>query len=144
MSEKLNIVETADQAGTFKTLIAAATAAGLADTLTGAGPLTVFAPNDEAFAKVPAATLTELLKPENKEKLAGILTYHVVSGKVTATDAAKLTTAKTVNGQELKIDASNGVKVNDANVITADVEASNGIIHIIDSVLMPAAAAKSN
>lgn len=144
MSEKLNIVETADKAGTFKTLIAAVIAAGLADTLTGAGPFTVFAPTDEAFAKVPANTLTDLLKPENKEKLAGILTYHVVAGKVMAADAAKLTTAKTVNGQELKIDARSGVKINDAKVVTADVEASNGVIHIIDTVLMLAAAAKTS
>ncbi len=144
MSEKLNIVETADKAGKFKTLIAAVTAAGLAETLNGAGPFTVFAPTDEAFAKVPTNTLTDLLKPENKEKLTAILTYHVVSGKVMSADAAKLTTAKTVNGQDLKIDATNGVKINDANVVTADVEASNGVIHIIDTVLMPAAAAKAS
>ena len=139
----MNIVETADKAGTFKTLIAAVTAAGLADTLTGTGPFTVFAPTDEAFAKVPADTLKDLLKPENKEKLVGILTYHVVSGKVMAADAAKLTMAKTVNGQELKIDATSGVKINNATVVTADVEASNGVIHIIDTVLMPAAIAKA-
>ena len=139
----MNIVETADKAGTFKTLIAAVTAAGLADTLTGTGPFTVFAPTDEAFAKVPADTLKDLLKPENKEKLAGILTYHVVSGKVMAADAAQLTMAKTVNGQELKIDATSGVKINNATVVTADVEASNGVIHIIDTVLMPAAIAKA-
>ena len=144
MSEKLNIVETADKAGKFKTLIAAVTAAGLAETLNGAGPFTVFAPTDEAFTKVPTNTLTDLLKPENKEKLTAILTYHVVSGKVMSADAAKLTTAKTVNGQDLKIDATNGVKINDANVVTADVEASNGVIHIIDTVLMPAAAAKAS
>ncbi len=144
MSEKMNIVETADKAGTFKTLIAAVTAAGLSDTLTGTGPFTVFAPTDEAFAKVPADTLKDLLKPENKEKLAGILTYHVVSGKMMAADAAKMTTAKTVNGQELKIDATSGVKINNAKVLTADVEASNGVIHIIDTVLMPSAAAKSS
>lgn len=143
MSEKMNIVETADKAGKFKTLIAAVTAAGLADTLTGTGPFTVFAPTDDAFAKVPADTLTDLLKPENKEKLAGILTYHVLSGKVMAADAAKLTTAKTVNGQELKIDATSGVKINNATVVTADVEASNGVIHVIDTVLMPAATAKA-
>ncbi len=144
MSEKLNIIETASQAGKFKTLIAAVTAAGLVETLNGAGPFTVFAPTDEAFAKVPANTLTDLLKPENKEKLTSILTYHVVSGKVMAADAAKLTTAKTVNGQDLKIDASNGVKINDAKVVTADVEATNGVIHIIDTVLMPSAAANAS
>lgn len=144
MSEKLNIVETADQAGKFNTLIAAVTAAGLIETLNGAGPFTVFAPTDDAFAKVPADALTDLLKPENKEKLTSILTYHVVSGKVMAADAARLTTAKTVNGQDLKIDATNGVKINDAKVVTADVEATNGVIHIIDAVLMPATSAKAN
>ncbi len=143
MSELKNIVEVADNAGTFKTLIAAVTAAGLADTLTGTGPFTVFAPTDDAFAKVPSATLSDLLKPENKEKLAGILTFHVVSGKVMAADAAKLTSAPTVNGQNLKIDAASGVKVNDATVVTADIEASNGVIHVIDTVLMPSAAATS-
>jgi len=143
MSNTKNIVETAIDAGSFKTLVSAVTAAGLAETLQGAGPFTVFAPTDDAFAKIPAETLTDLLKPENKEKLAGILTYHVVSGKVMAADAAKLTTAKTVNGQELKIDATDGVKINDATVATADVEASNGVIHIIDTVLMPSATAKA-
>lgn len=143
MSELKNIVETASNAGTFKTLIAAVTAAGLVETLNGTGPFTVFAPTDEAFAKVPANTLTDLLKPENKEKLTAILTYHVVSGKVLAADAAKLTTSKTVNGQELKIDASSGVKINDATVVTADVEATNGVIHIIDTVLIPSATAKA-
>ena len=143
MSNTKNIVETAIEAGSFKTLVAAVTAAGLAETLQGEGPFTVFAPTDEAFAKIPADTITDLLKPENKEKLAGILTYHVVSGKVLAADAAKLTSAKTVNGQEVKIDATSGVKINDATVTTADVEASNGVIHIIDTVLMPSTAAKA-
>lgn len=143
MSNTKNIVETAIEAGSFKTLVAAVTAAGLAETLQSEGPFTVFAPTDEAFAKIPADTITDLLKPENKEKLAGILTYHVVSGKVLAADAAKLTSAKTVNGQEVKIDATSGVKVNDATVTTADVEASNGVIHIIDTVLMPSAAAQA-
>ncbi len=143
MSNTKNIVETAIEAGSFKTLVAAVTAAGLAETLQGEGPFTVFAPTDEAFAKIPADTIADLLKPENKEKLAGILTYHVVSGKVMAADAAQLTTAKTVNGQEIKIDATSGVKINDATVTTADVEASNGVIHIIDSVLMPTAAAEA-
>ena len=142
MSEKLNIVETAVNAGSFTTLVAALTAAELVETLEGAGPFTVFAPNDEAFAKIPASTITELLKPENKEKLKAVLTYHVVSGKVMSADAAKLTTAKTVSGQELGIDAADGVKINDAKVVTADVEATNGVIHIIDAVLMPAATAK--
>jgi len=143
MSNTKNIVETAIEAGSFKTLVAAVTAAGLAETLQGDGPFTVFAPTDEAFAKIPAETLTDLLKPENKQKLAGILTYHVVSGKVLAADASKLTTAKTVNGQEIKIDATSGVKINNATVTTADVEASNGVIHIIDAVLMPSATAQA-
>jgi uncharacterized surface protein with fasciclin (FAS1) repeats len=142
MSNSKNIVETAIEAGNFKTLVSAVTAAGLAETLQGAGPFTVFAPTDEAFAKIPAETLADLLKPENKEKLAGILTYHVVAGKVMAAEAAKMTSAKTVNGQELKIDATVGVKINDASVTTADIETSNGVIHIIDAVLMPSAAAK--
>lgn len=143
MSNTKNIVETAIEAGSFKTLVAAVTAAGLAETLQGDGPFTVFAPTDEAFAKIPAATLTDLLKPENKSKLAGILTYHVVAGKVTAADVVKLTSAKTVNGQEVKIDAADGVKINNATVTTADVETSNGVIHIIDAVLMPSAAAEA-
>lgn len=141
MSNTKNIVETAIEAGSFKTLVSAVTAAGLAETLQGDGPFTVFAPTDEAFAKIPADTLTDLLKPENKEKLAGILTYHVVAGKVMAADVTKLTTAKTVNGREVKIDATDGVRVNDATVTTADVETSNGVIHIIDTVLMPSATA---
>ena len=143
MSSTKNIVETAIEAGSFKTLVAAVTAAGLAETLQGDGPFTVFAPTDEAFAKIPADTIADLLKPENKEKLAGILTYHVVSGKVLAADVVKLTEAKTVNGQEVKINAADGVKINDATVTTADVETSNGVIHIIDTVLMPSAAAQA-
>ncbi|MBC7795584.1 MAG: fasciclin domain-containing protein [Pyrinomonadaceae bacterium] len=137
MSEQLNIVETAVNAGSFTTLVAAVKAAGLVETLSGTGPFTVFAPTDDAFAKVPSETLEELLKPENKEKLAAILTYHVVSGKVTSTEVVKLTTATTVNGKDLKIDATNGVKVNEANVVTADIETSNGVIHVIDAVLLP-------
>lgn len=143
MSNTKNIVETAIEAGSFKTLASALTAAGLVDTLSGTGPFTVFAPTDDAFAKIPADTIADLLKPENKEKLAGILKYHVVAGKVTAADVSKLTTAKTFNGQEVTIDVSNGVKINDANVSTADVEASNGVIHIIDTVLMPSASANA-
>lgn len=143
MSTTKNIVETAVEAGSFKTLVAAVTAAGLVETLSGTGPFTVFAPTDEAFAKIPSETLTELLKPENKDKLVGILTYHVVAGKVLAADAAKLTEAATVNGQQIKIDATNGVKINDATVTTADVETSNGVIHIIDAVLMPSASAQA-
>ena len=140
-----NLVETAIAAGSFNTLVAAVKAAGLAETLSGPGPFTVFAPTDEAFAKLPAETLTDLLKPENKQKLTDILTYHVVSGRVTAADVSKITEADTVNGQKIKVNATSGVKINDATVTTADVEASNGVIHIIDSVLLPpAASAASN
>ena len=113
-------------------------AAGLVETLKGPGPFTVFAPTDEAFAKLPAGTLESLLKPENKSKLAGILTYHVVPGKLMAADVVKLTSEKTVNGQSVKITVDGGkVKVNDANVVKADVAASNGVIHVIDAVLLP-------
>jgi uncharacterized surface protein with fasciclin (FAS1) repeats len=131
-----NIVEVAVGAGNFKTLVAAVTAAGLGETLSGPGPFTVFAPTDDAFAKLPAGTVDGLLK--DIPALTKILTYHVVAGKVMAADAAKLTSAKTVEGSELKIDSSNGVKINDATVIQADVDASNGVIHAIDTVLMPA------
>ena len=133
-----DIVDTAVAAGSFKTLVAAVQAAGLVDTLKGAGPFTVFAPTDAAFAQFPAAVIEDLLKPENKSKLQGILTYHVVAGKVAAADVVKLKVAKTVQGQELKIDARNGVKVDDANVVQADIACSNGVIHVIDSVMLPA------
>ncbi|WP_146393021.1 fasciclin domain-containing protein [Allorhodopirellula solitaria] len=134
-----DIVDTAVAAGQFETLVAAVKAAGLADTLKGDGPFTVFAPTDEAFAKLPAGTVEALLKPENREQLQGILKYHVVSGKVMAADAAKLTSAKTVAGQEFAIHAGDGgVKINDAKVIKADIGASNGVIHVIDTVLVPA------
>jgi uncharacterized surface protein with fasciclin (FAS1) repeats len=131
-----DIVDTAVSAGSFTTLVAAVKAAGLVDTLKGAGPFTVFAPTDEAFAKLPAGTIEALLK--DIPKLTKILTYHVVSGKVMAADVVKIKSAKTVEGSEVKIDASNGVKINDATVITPDVAADNGVIHIIDSVLLPA------
>ncbi|MBD1920309.1 fasciclin domain-containing protein [Microcoleus sp. FACHB-831] len=132
-----NIVDTAVQAGSFNTLVAAVKAAGLVDTLQGAGPFTVFAPTDEAFAKLPAGTVDGLLK--DLPKLKQILTYHVVSGKVMASDVVKLKSATTVQGSDVKIDASNGgVKVNDSKVSTADVAADNGVIHIIDTVLIPA------
>ena len=131
-----DIVDTAVSAGSFTTLVAAVQAAGLVDTLKGAGPFTVFAPTDEAFAKLPEGTVEALLK--DIPKLTKILTYHVVSGKVMAADVVKLTSAKTVEGSEVKIDASNGVKINDSTVTTADVAADNGVIHIIDSVLLPA------
>ena len=133
-----DIVDTAVGAGSFKTLAAALQAAGLVDTLKGAGPFTVFAPTDEAFAKLPAGTVENLLKPENRDKLRAVLTYHVVAGKVTAAQVTKLKSAKTVQGSDVKISASGGkVKIDDANVVKADVMASNGVIHVIDTVLMP-------
>jgi len=130
------IIETAVNAGSFTTLVAAVKAAGLVDTLNGAGPFTVFAPDDAAFAKLPAGTVDSLLK--DIPKLKKILTYHVVSGKVMAADVVKLTSAKTVEGSEVKIDAANGVKINDSKVTTADIACDNGVIHIVDAVLMPA------
>lgn len=135
-----DIVDTAVGAGQFKTLAAALQAADLVDTLKGAGPFTVFAPTDEAFAKLPAGTVEDLLKPENKDKLAAILTYHVVPGKVMAADVTKLSEAATVNGKPLaiKIDGST-VMINEAKVTAADVAASNGVIHVIDSVVLPPA-----
>jgi len=132
-----NIVQTAIDAGSFKTLVAAVQAAGLAEALQSPGPFTVFAPTDEAFGKLPPGTVESLLKPENKEKLVAILKYHVVPGKVTSGEVVKLTSAKTLHGKELQIHASQGVKVNDANVIKADIQATNGVIHVIDRVLLP-------
>jgi uncharacterized surface protein with fasciclin (FAS1) repeats len=132
-----DIVDTAVAAGSFNTLVAAVKAAGLVDTLKGAGPFTVFAPTDEAFAKLPAGTIEMLLKPENKDKLVKILTYHVVAGKVTASDVVKLKSAKTVQGQTVKINAKNGVMINKSQVVKADIMTSNGVIHVIDTVLMP-------
>jgi uncharacterized surface protein with fasciclin (FAS1) repeats len=130
-----DIVDTAVAAGSFKTLAAALQAAGLVETLKGPGPFTVFAPTDEAFAKIPKADLDALIA--NKAKLTQVLTYHVVAGKVTAADVVKLKSAKTVEGEMVRIDTSSGVKINGANVIKADVEASNGVIHVIDTVLLP-------
>jgi uncharacterized surface protein with fasciclin (FAS1) repeats len=135
---KKDIVDTAVAAGNFKTLAAALQAAGLVDTLKGPGPFTVFAPTDEAFAKLPAGTVDDLLKPENHEKLVAILTYHVVPGKVLAKDVVKLHEAKTVNGKEVKIMAEGGkVMVDNANVVKTDIGCSNGVIHVIDSVILP-------
>jgi len=135
---KKDIVDTAVAAGSFKTLAAALQAAGLVDTLKGKGPFTVFAPTDDAFSKLPAGTVDSLLKPENKEKLKSILLYHVVPGRVTAAQVMKLTSAKTMNGQEVKIMVEGGtVMINDAKVVKADVFASNGVIHVIDTVLLP-------
>jgi uncharacterized surface protein with fasciclin (FAS1) repeats len=130
-----NIVETANAAGTFKTLLAAVTAAGLAPTLEGKGPFTVFAPNDAAFEKLPKGTVESLLA--DLPKLKKVLTYHVVSGDVTSADVRKLHDVKTVEGQSLHVHANGGVKINDSNVITADVKCDNGVIHIIDAVLLP-------
>ncbi len=135
MGEK-DIVDTAVEAGTFTTLVAAVEAAGLAETLKGEGPFTVFAPTDEAFAALPAGTVEGLL--EDPEALAAILTYHVVPGKVMSTDLTNDMSAATVNGADVTIMTEGGVMVNDANVVTADVEASNGVIHVIDKVILPA------
>ena len=135
---KKNIVDTAVEAGSFKTLVTAVKAAGLVDTLKGKGPFTVFAPTDEAFAKLPKGTIVSLLKPENKQKLIDILTYHVVSGKVKAKKAAKLDSAKMVNGAEIAINPSGKtLMINQAKVVKADIKTSNGIIHVIDAVLLP-------
>ncbi len=135
-----DIVDTAVEAGTFKTLVTALKAADLVDTLKGTGPFTVFAPTDAAFAKLPKGTVEDLLKPENKAKLVAILTYHVVSGKVMSKDiAGKTSKAKSVEGADVSINATKGVKVDDATVTKADIETSNGVIHVIDTVLMPPA-----
>ena len=133
-----DIVDTAVDAGQFKTLVAAVQAAGLVDALKSDGPFTLFAPTDEAFAKLPEGTVESLLLPENRDQLIAILTYHVVPGKVMSTDVAgQRVNAETVQGSELTIDAMKGVKVNEASVIAADVEASNGVIHVIDAVVLP-------
>lgn len=132
---KKDIVDTAVAAGQFSTLVTAVTAAGLVDTLKGEGPFTVFAPNDAAFAKIPKADLDALLA--DKEKLSAVLTYHVVPGKMMAADLAGKTALKTVQGGELTLDTSNGVTVDGASVISADIETSNGVIHVIDSVVLP-------
>jgi uncharacterized surface protein with fasciclin (FAS1) repeats len=133
-----DIVDTAISAGSFSTLVTALKEANLVETLRGDGPFTVFAPTDEAFAKLPEGTLADLLKPENKEKLTAILTYHVVPGKVMASDVVNLKLAKTVNGKNLSIDAgTNGVRIDNANVVKTDIETSNGVIHIIDEVIIP-------
>ena len=132
-AEQKDIVDTAVGAGSFKTLVAAVKAAGLVDTLKGPGPFTVFAPTDEAFAKIPKETLASLLKPENKDKLTAILTYHVVPGKVKAGDILKTMSAKTVQGSPLKI----SLTVSGAKVTATDIECSNRVIHVIDSVIMP-------
>ncbi len=133
-----DIVDTAVAAGNFKTLTTAVTSAGLVDTLKGPGPFTVFAPTDDAFAKLPAGTVDTLLMPENKAQLTAILTYHVVPGELKAADLAKVSSVKTVEGQNLTVAiTASSAKVNDANVTTADVACSNGVIHVIDTVLLP-------
>ena len=133
-----DIVDTAVAAGSFKTLAKALAAADLVDTLKGAGPFTVFAPTDEAFAKLPAGTLENLLKPENKAQLRRILTYHVVSGRVMAADVVKLKSAKAVSGDEVSISVTgSGVTVNRSKVVKTDIAATNGVIHVIDTVLIP-------
>ena len=133
----MDIVDTAVSAGNFNTLVAAVKAADLVETLKGAGPFTVFAPTDAAFAALPDGTVEDLLKPENKAKLASILTYHVVSGKVMSTDLSDGMTPATVNGETVTIHTDGSVKVNDATVSSADIDADNGVIHVIDAVLMP-------
>ncbi len=138
MMSKSDIVDTAVAAGQFQTLAAALTAADLVGTLKSDGPFTVFAPTDEAFAKLPEGTVETLLKPENKDQLIAVLTYHVVAGKVAAQDVVKLDSATTVNGADVAITvADGGVQVDNANVVATDIEASNGIIHVIDTVILP-------
>lgn len=133
-----DIVDTAVENGSFTTLVAAVQAAGLVETLKSEGPFTVFAPTDEAFAALPAGTVENLLKPENKDQLVAVLTYHVVAGKVMSADiAGKAMAVETVQGSTADIDATDGVKIDGANVVAADVEASNGVIHVIDAVILP-------
>ena len=134
----MDIVDTAVSAGSFKTLVAAVKAAGLLETLKGDGPFTVFAPTDEAFAKIPKATIESLLKPENRDKLVKILTYHVVPGRVLAGDVVKMKSARTVQGSEVHIKSGpGGVMINNSKVLKTDIDTSNGVIHVIDTVLMP-------
>ncbi len=141
MTDRKNIIETASQAGKLNTFEKAIMAAGLTETLKGAGPFTVFAPTDEAFAKLPQDKLNELLKPENKDRLTTVLKYHVIPGKIMSKEVGNLKTAKTTQGQELRIESKDGVRINDARVVQPDFEASNGVLHLIDSVLMPQASA---
>ena len=136
-AQAADIVDTAVGAGTFNTLVAAVQAAGLVETLKGEGPFTVFAPTDEAFAALPAGTVENLLKPENKDTLDAILTSHVVPGKVMSTDLSNGMMAKTAQGGEVTILTEGGVKVNGANVVAADIAADNGVIHVIDAVILP-------
>ena len=136
--KEADIVDTAVEAGQFQTLAAALTAAGLVDTLKGDGPFTVFAPTDEAFAKLPEGTVETLLQPENRDQLIAVLTYHVVPGAVAAEDVVTLDSATTVNGEDVTIAVEDGsVRIDNATVVAADIEASNGIIHVIDTVILP-------
>lgn len=137
MAQDADIVDTAVAAGSFSTLVAAVQAAGLVDTLKSEGPFTVFAPTDEAFAALPKGTVDTLLLPENKDQLVAILTYHVIAGKVLSTDLSDGMTATTVQGSDVTIGTTGGVTVNGANVVAADVAASNGVIHVIDAVILP-------
>ena len=137
MAQDADIVDTAVAAGSFGTLVAAVQAAGVVDTLKGDGPFTVFAPTDEAFAALPKGTVETLLLPENKDQLVAVLTYHVVPGKVMSTDLSDGMTATTVQGGDVTIGTTDGVTVNGANVVAADVAASNGVIHVIDAVILP-------
>lgn len=132
-----DIVDTAVAAGDFETLVAAVQAAELVDTLKGEGPFTVFAPTDAAFAALPEGTVENLLKPENKDQLVAILTYHVVPGKVMSSDLSDDMTAATVQGGDITVDLDSGVMINDANVVQADIETKNGVIHVIDKVILP-------
>ena len=137
--EKLDIVETATAAGSFDTLVAAVQAADLVETLQSEGPFTVFAPTDEAFTRLPEGTVEDLLRPENKERLKGILAYHVVPGRVMAADVVQLESARTAQGQDVTIEVENdgGVLVDEARVVQTDIETTNGVIHVIDSVITP-------
>lgn len=138
VAKAADIIDTAVSAGQFETLVTAVKAAGLVDTLKSDGPFTVFAPTDAAFAKLPAGTVEDLLKPENKDKLVAVLTYHVVPGKIMSGDiAGKTAKVETVQGGKLSVDATSGVKVDEATVTSADIMASNGVIHVIDSVVLP-------
>lgn len=134
---KKDFVDTAVSAGTFETLVAAVSAAELVEVLKSEGPFTVFAPTDAAFAALPEGTVETLLKPENKDQLVAILTYHVVAGKIMSTDLSDDMSAKTVQGSDIMIDLDDGVKINEATVVTADIETSNGVIHVIDAVILP-------
>lgn len=136
-AQEMDIVDTAVGAGSFTTLVAAVTAAGLVDTLKGPGPFTVFAPTDAAFAALPAGTVENLLKPENKDQLVAVLTYHVIPGKVMSTDLSEGLKAATVQGGEVTVTLDGGPKVNGANITTADIAATNGVIHVIDAVILP-------